>query len=244
MKAQLEQQLLLQRWIGRSFENFKKMERDNFTATKVRSRIATLQEHWAQFQAGDLLMHKGTTEEARLAMEYFTKCQFDATKESYQNVRDALNEILEDLEPVVSPFSALHSTSIQQEMPNLGLPKMPPIKLPLFDGQYSEWENFRDRFSALVIENQTLSDFARMHYLSSSLKGSALDCIASIPVTAHNFNVVWSAIKRRFENKRRLISTHLSALLGWKPLQKESATDLQALCDRVQVAVSALNNLG
>lgn len=81
-----------------------------------------------------------------------------------------------------------------------------------------------------------------MHFLISCLKGTELDSIASISVTAENFNVAWSTLTSRFENKRRL-NLHLSILLNLPALSRESAFDLRTLCDRVNAAVASLKNL-
>lgn len=119
---------------------------------------------------------------------------------------------------------------------------MPKINLPPFDGNFTEWESFRDRFSALIIKNNSLNDFARMHYLASLLKGSALDSINNISITADNFQVAWSTLTARFENKRRLIAAQLSTLIGLSGVSKESASELQLLCDKYKIAVSSLEN--
>ncbi|XP_024893753.1 uncharacterized protein LOC112468697 [Temnothorax curvispinosus] len=82
-----------------------------------------------------------------------------------------------------------------------------------------------------------------MHYLSSSLKSRALETIANIAITADNFQVAWNTLKARFENKRRLLTNHLSTLLGLSALSLESASDLQTLYDKINIAVSSLRKL-
>ncbi|EFN89563.1 hypothetical protein EAI_03854, partial [Harpegnathos saltator] len=59
-----------------------------------------------------------------------------------------------------------------------------------------------------------------MHYLTSCVKGRALDCIENIPVTADNFGTAWQALLARYENKRRLITKYLSALLNLNTISR------------------------
>lgn len=139
-----------------------------------------------------------------------------------------MTECLEDLEPVVSHNQSLDMSNSNLDPSSLSQSHMPKINLPPFDRNYSEWETFRDRFSALIIKNTSLSDFARMHYLASSLKGRTLDSISNISITADNFSLCWNTLKR-FENKRRLIASHFSTLFGLSVLNKESALELQLL---------------
>jgi len=82
---------------------------------------------------------------------------------------------------------------------------------PSFDGNLMEWEYFRDLFISVIHENKTLSQFDKLLYLRSALKGEAFnycqhsldrrlrDCVATyidafqqlaaIVYAAHNYNV-------------------------------------------------------
>lgn len=88
-----------------------------------------------------------------------------------------------------------------------------------------------------------MSNFSRMHFLTSCLKDSALDCIKNIRVTADNFEIAWSTLNSRYENKRRLINVYMLTLLNLPVVAKESALELQAICDQVNTAAAALKNL-
>ncbi|XP_029178618.1 uncharacterized protein LOC114946335 [Nylanderia fulva] len=77
----------------------------------------------------------------------------------------------------------------------------------------------------------------------SSLTGSARDAISGIKVTADNFSVAWKALTARFENKRRLIETHISNLYNLPKMIRESAVELHALRDKAEQAISTLQRL-
>ncbi|XP_070515382.1 uncharacterized protein [Cardiocondyla obscurior] len=179
-----------------------------------------------------------------LASTTFADNSFEATEDVFLTTKDVLSEWLEELEPPPTPQSSMQSTGILHDTSVLAGPRMPYIKLPPFNGTLSEWEHFRDRFTSLVIQNAGLTDFARMHYLSSSVTGSALSCISDIPVTADNFAIAWAALTKRFESRRRLVRGHFATLFGLSVVTRESAADLQALCDKVEMTVSALKQLG
>lgn len=118
------------------------------------------------------------------------------------------------------------------------------FNIPPFSGNYDEWESFRDRFTSLIILNKDLTAFARMHFLSSSLTGTALESIKNIPITADNFEVAWQTLMSRYENKRRLIEVHVSALHNLPTVSRESAVDLTELRDKSNRAIASLRNLG
>ncbi|XP_070526029.1 uncharacterized protein [Cardiocondyla obscurior] len=243
MSDLITKQTVTRRSIERTLTNFKKLRHDNITAAKVRSRIATLQESWSRYQEVHVQLLRSTPEKDLQTLDYFSKQEFEATEESYQATRNALTDFLEELEPVVSPIPAFNSTGIPSKPQGLALPNMPKIRLPQFDSKFSDWATFRDQFTSLVLRNFSLGDFARMHYLVSSLRGTALNCISNLLITADNFRLAWSALKQRFDDKQKLISTHFGTLFGISALLKESAEDLQLLHDRVQNTISLLEQL-
>jgi len=234
----------LQRSIERYLENFKKIGRSNLTPAKVRSRISTLTEQWSQFFNGHTDLSQRIPESTRSSFIYFKDNHFNLTSAAYQNALDYMAEILEELEPVVSPNQSFSSTRLPAETSAFSLSHLPPIKLPPFNGNFDEWKQFRDRFTTLIRNNPDLNDFARMHFLSSCLKGSALECIANISVTAANFEIAWKALTSRYEDKQRSINKHLSILLNLSSITCESATEMQTLCDKVGIAVASLKALG
>lgn len=231
--------------VSRALENFKKVGRLNYTPAKIRSRISSLKDQWNQCIQGHAALLQIYPEAKRATLDYFQEDQLDEHEEIFQTTLDFMTELLEELEPPVSPNRSIpleHSFSRSESA--LSLRHLPPIKLPPFSGNFAEWESFRDRFTALIIENKDLSDFSRMHFLASSLTGSAREVISSISITADNFSVAWKVLKARFENKKKLIDLHIAALYNLPPMSRESAVELHSLRDTADKSISALKCLG
>lgn len=243
MAELLAKQQSLQREIERYLANFKKVGRNNLTP-KIRSRISTLKETWNQFRLGHVALEGAFTEINRSSISYFKDNQFELTEPVYHTALDHMADCLEELDPYVSPNQSFeaghHSPGFTSAF---ALSHLPPINLPPFDGQYEEWESFRDRFTTLIINNKDLSNFSRMHFLVSCLKDRALDCVKELSVTANNFDIAWRMLIARFENKRRLINAHMSTLLNLPVASRESALELQATRDKLNNAVAALDKL-
>lgn len=158
-------------------------------------------------------MLQSVSESKRESLDYFKHELFDEHEDIYHDTLDYMAECLEEIE---QPMGSIQSTgqvlNQGQAISSFSLSHLPPIKIPPFSGNYEEWESFRDRFTSLIIQNKDLSAFARMHFLSSSLSGRALESIKNIPITADNFDIAWKTLVSRYENKRRLIEVHVSAL--------------------------------
>lgn len=96
----------------------------------------------------------------------------------------------------------------------------------------------------MIIDDQNLSNVERLHYLCSVLSGEASQAVAHLPVTDANFDVAWKLISTRYENKRRLINTHLQALFSLPQIASENSRNLQTLHDQTNTSIQALKNLG
>lgn len=180
MSETLAAQMILKRSIERTLDNFKKLGKANFTAAKIRSRLSTLKENWSQFRSGHAILLSTTQARDRMSMEYFKEEFFEGTEDIFVTTLDYLTECLEEIEPCVSPNASFNQSVARSDKNGISSSHMPKIQLLPFDGSYSDWETFRDRFTALIIDNHSLSDFARLHYLLSSLKGHALDCVRDV----------------------------------------------------------------
>lgn len=203
--------------IESALENFKKIGKNNYTPAKIRSRIATMKETWAQCVIGHAVKDQAVPEELRASYEYFKLKHFDLAYDVYQTTLDYMNECLEEIEPCVSAnypcnrstnHSANHTHQFS-DASSFSVSHLPPINIPPFSGQFEKWESFRDRFTSLIINNYELSAFAKMHFLASSVTGHALDVIKNIAITADNFNIAWQMLMSRYDNKRHLVEVHI-----------------------------------
>ncbi|XP_077272766.1 uncharacterized protein LOC143903178 [Temnothorax americanus] len=249
MSELLVQQQALLHSISRSLENFKKIGKNNYTAAKIRSRITSLKETWSQCVQVNAQLLQACPEDNRAAFDYFKQHQFDAIEDIYQGTLDYMVECLEEIEPPRTfdsgrvDLSSSGHVHQRDYLSSLSLSHLPPINLPTFSGKCEEWESFRDRFTALIIDNKDLSAFARMHFLSSNLSGRALESIKTIPITADNFKVAWKTLTTRYENKRRLVEVHVAALYNLPTVSRESSFELNELRDKANRAVASLKNL-
>jgi len=100
----------------------------------------------------------------------------EAFERQYYEVKAKFSEVLH---PVVElPRSRHSSTGSSPRSHNSGAHiKLPTIALPNFDGETCNWLQFRDTFEALIVNNTSLTDVQRFHYLVASLKNEAKDLV-------------------------------------------------------------------
>ncbi|XP_025996217.2 uncharacterized protein LOC113005209 [Solenopsis invicta] len=244
MTEHMARQITVLQTIERVLANFKKIGRNNYTATKIRQRMTMLKESWAECRENHAILMQTIPEEKRANISYFKDAKFNLHQEVYEETLDYMADCLEELEPAPSASSCNPLQSISSvDRSSFSLTHLPPIKLPPFSGTLDEWENFRDRFNYLIIQNKDLTQFSRMHFLASSLTGHALDTIKSIPITAANFEIAWKTLVSRYDNKRRLVEVHVSALFDLPTTTRESAIELNKLRDEANRSIASLKEL-
>lgn len=157
MNEALSKQEALLNMVSRALENFKKVRRLNYSAAKIHSRISSLKETWSQCIQGHAALMQIYPEAKRANLAYFQEDQLDEHEEIYQMTLDFMTEWLEELESLVSPNRSVQTEqSFSRTESALSLRHLPLIKMPLFSGNFAEWESFCDQFTALIIERISL----------------------------------------------------------------------------------------
>lgn len=119
--------------------------------------------------------------------------------------------------------------------------KFPDIALPTFNGDITQWLEFRDTFDALINQSN-LKQIQKFKYLRSCLRDGALNVISSLEFCEESYAVAWKLLCERFNNPRKLVTNHLKALLHVEQLTS-SASALRGLIDNISKHLRVLNNL-
>ena len=90
--------------------------------------------------------------------------------------------------------------------------KLPNVKLPIFSGDPSEWDNFWSLYNTVVHSKSDLDNVLKFNFLLSSLQKEPLEIAKTLPVTEHNYDVVIKLLKDRYEQKDRLLDRLLMSL--------------------------------
>ena len=89
---------------------------------------------------------------------------------------------------------------------------LPEISLSTFNGAPKSWASFFDVFSSVIDRNEDLTFVQKLQYLRSTL-GKATTCIESLATTDVNYVSALNLLKDKFDNPRKTIMRHCSAIL-------------------------------
>lgn len=119
---------------------------------------------------------------------------------------------------------------------------LPKLKLPEFDGTTS-WRTFRELFDEIVHFNNNLTDRAKAQYLKTVLKGEAATVVSCLGAHEDNYQAIYEALVRRYDNKRQLVSELIDKLLNIPKQANESSAALREMFDVANECMTAIKNL-
>lgn len=125
-----------------------------------------------------------------------------------------------------------------------GSVRLPTINLPTFDGEFTLWREFYDAFNAIIHTNQDITDVQKLTYLKATLKGEPAGLLRSFETTNQNYDIAWTLLQKRYDNKRRIINNHVQALLDISQMSRESYESLKQIINTTQIHVQCLKSLG
>ncbi|KAJ0180173.1 hypothetical protein K1T71_004764 [Dendrolimus kikuchii] len=101
-----------------------------------------------------------------------------------------------------------------------------------------------DLFVAVFHNNSSLSNVQKLFYLRKYLCEEALNVIINLPLINDSYPEALELLKKRYDNKSRLITNHINIILELPSMQKGTAASIRSFISEVQQQIYALKNLG
>jgi hypothetical protein len=178
----------------------------NFDANQIQVRLNRLPTIVSKFKA---------VQEELKANDDFDHTEDRASFETqYFEIEAKFHELLHNIHSDTDSSSNHSSGSNASTCSNRVQIKLPAIDLPTYDGNPCKWLHYRDTFEALIVNNKSLLNVQKFHYLTSSLKGEAKTLIVNLQITNHNFAVAWELVTQRYNNIKLIAMKHVKHLVN------------------------------
>lgn len=177
--------------------------------------------------------------------------QIEKLDESDTNRSDIEELFISAKAPLVSFMNSKRSSSdIDHSFLNMTQPimshhnRLPQIKLPKFEGKYSEFSRFISTFNTLVHHEPSIPTMDKFNYLLNCLSGQALAVIEPFQVVETNYQKALDTLVERYDNKSLIFIDHINSLFSITPMNKANAVSLRSILDSVSALRSSLLSLG
>lgn len=182
----------------------------------------------------------------------FEKCIFNIFECEIHDDPDALlsnhelqafDELYFRIKLFASKLTPSHSESKKDGCNFESRPRLPKLELFCFDGDIENFTTFYETFCSLVHNQPHISKIDKFHYLLSCTKGSALNIVKSVPISANNYDLVWQSLLDKYHDNRLLVGRYLDRMLNFMPLTKESPDNLNQFIETFEHSYKAIQAL-
>ncbi|XP_059217426.1 uncharacterized protein LOC131994659 [Stomoxys calcitrans] len=180
------------------------------------------------------------------------RVNFNASSEAYYMARSQILDILRisggnarqnarhSLIPAYIPQPSVDHSS--QEVAGSYI-KVPPCDTEVFKGGYEEWPSFRDMFTAVYVNHPKLTRAQKLYHLRNKTRGAAGAIVKRFTLCDENFELAWSALKARYENKRVLVDNQLKVLFNIPMASVENSEAIHKIQSTVNDCLCTLETL-
>jgi len=120
--------------------------------------------------------------------------------------------------------------------------RLPKVTLPSFSGDVLDWQEFFETFS-ITVDNRSITDVEKMQYLKLCLKGEASRILIGLPLTNKNYSIAIDLLQKRYGSTRRILRSHVQALLSLSLPSMKSSSSLREFVDNVNKHMRGLETL-
>ena len=146
-----------------------------------------------------------------------------------------------------SPVQPAHSPTISHSSssPHSGNcnRQLKPLKVPVFSGEKSKFEDYWEMFLSLVDQGGEPANI-KMARLRQSLTGTALEAIRGLGVTEPEYNEAKEILHCKFGGERRKLQAYMDQIEKMPPLKSNDVQAFDQFADLVRIAVVKLQAEG
>lgn len=102
------------------------------------------------------------------------------------------------------------------------LAKLPKISIKPFDGKLENWVSFKELFESLIHNRNTISEVEKLHYLLSSVQGSAYELIKSFPLSGDNYSSAYETLCNYYDRKRQIAVIYYEKMLNCEAVKNKN----------------------
>lgn len=247
IKNHIDEQMEFIKTINESINNLTRVGEENVTLQRVEARKIALHDTWNKFSnnhdAIKIAIRRLSDQKKRQVsnLPYFKDDLYRAAYDTYLEALEKMNTLYDQRKQAEIRAPSVNTTELSVH--HFG-PRLPKLDLPKFNGVLSEWLQFKDMFTSMVLNNNSLSIIWKLHYLKQSLTGPAADFLKNTALTTDNFQKAWNALVSFYENKRLLVNSALQSLMTMKRMTKESAAEMEGLYSTITQIYRTLETLG
>ena len=249
--------------VTKTRHNLERLSASGKDSESIQNEIDTL---WGVLEACLAVMDELQSMYLRLG----DKDNMKSIAEEAESFGNEINDVIEKAEGVVKDIlEKKHADATQEGLLQTPLPKSPvqpahsptishssssphsgncnrqlkPLKVPVFSGEKSKFEDFWEMFLSLVDQGGEPANI-KMARLRQSLTGTALEAIRGLGVTEPEYNEAKEILHCKFGGEHRKLQAYMDQIEKMPPLKSNDVQAFEQFADLVRIAVVKLQAEG
>lgn len=212
--------------------NFINTANSNTSVDDIKVRLLNVERYRTEFSAVEdkIIMING---EEELDQEF---------EDNYYKAVSGLNRILRTkIDPTVSLNETILDNSAIGGHVDVKLPK---LSIPIFSGDYTEWQSFYDLFCSTIHDNTRITPSQKLQYLKGTLRGEAAGLLKHFSITDANYIEALIKLRERYDRKKHTIHAFIKNFIAQPSLTTANSANVRLLLDTSDEILRGLKALG
>lgn len=166
--------------------------------------------------------------------------QTDVITNTLTSLAQNQTQLTEIIRNISSEHPHTSTPNVVDVRPKIQLPQM---KIPTFNGNYTEWTPFIDMFNAVVHNNDSLSPVQKFQYLKQALTDEAASTLKHLQISEANYTTAYELLKGKYAKEDIIIEAHFQAIMNSSSIKSPSGVELRKLLNVFEENIRALKAL-
>ncbi len=118
----------------------------------------------------------------------------------------------------------------------------PKISLPIFDGNFLNWQNFWGRFESEIHNSKLYASITKLGILKGVLSGEPLDIVDGLGESNEVYSEAVRLLRERYDRPDKIKNAHINALLSL-PAPNTKTLSLRTFYNSLQKHIRSLNSM-
>ena len=120
--------------------------------------------------------------------------------------------------------------------------RLPQLKIPVFSGDFKEWEKFKNLFLSIVDKHERATSSEKLGHLLSLVSGEASRLIKHYPLCDASYATAWKSLTDRYDKPYLLTSNLIKSFLSAASVYDKNS--IKTLNERFEETINTLDNMG
>lgn len=205
----------------------------------LEERLVAFEENYKKFEMHCLNIECSdwiATEEAISSMQEGN----EKMEQEYYEIKAKLRDRLAELEPKADNQHQIGEMVRVEVTQNDALSNIPDT-WGKFNGDYSKWQSFRDRFMAAIHDNERVKPIFKFQYLQAACVDEAKGALGEWDLTESNYEKAWNRLQAIYEDDYMQVQSFMRKLHSIPRMEKATSKGIRDLIDTIHTCVHGLS---